>query len=207
MCLFQIIKDVLESLASIATVAGVGAAIYYGRLGLEAWKSQVKGAADHELSRRVLVLLYKYQAAMSRLRSPVSTSHDFKLRDGETPDPDFEVERFNQMCRGFDRKWDSLSAVRLELDGALLECRALWGESMDELFDSIDGLENEWYMCMLLYIRSNSPMISKEGRLKWSEELNKRKNVLHDDGGVDEFRQRFESSLSLVEAFLKSKLA
>lgn len=202
----ELTNEELDALSSIATLMSVFVAVHFGRRGLAVWRAQIVGTVDHELARRALVLLYRYKSKMEVLRSSTTTSYEYGLRQGERPGPDFEVERFNQLCRGFDHRWQRLCEVRSELDVAFLECRAVWGDPIDRLFDAVHLLESEWYMAMVLFIRANSPNVSREERKKWSEILLEKGDVVYEKAENDPFKLKFNKEVLLVEEYLKSKL-
>ncbi|PTP08327.1 hypothetical protein CWN86_09490 [Vibrio splendidus] len=54
----------------IVSILGTLGALVIGYLGLLTWKKQLKGTHYFDLSKRTLILLYKYRAAIKSVRQP-----------------------------------------------------------------------------------------------------------------------------------------
>lgn len=71
-----IAKDIILTLAAIAgsTTAVIGS--YVAVKGLNTWKRQIGGQSDHNLSKNLLISIFKYRDAINSLRRPFMSSHE-----------------------------------------------------------------------------------------------------------------------------------
>lgn len=52
---WSLTKDVFSIFGTVISAVTVGVAIYFGRAGLHTWRKQLRGSADHDLARRLLI--------------------------------------------------------------------------------------------------------------------------------------------------------
>ncbi|MCH4558251.1 hypothetical protein ACVILI_003869 [Mesorhizobium sp. USDA 4775] len=66
------IQSLLASVQTIATIIATGGGTYFAFAGLHAWKREMKGRRDIELSQHVIALFYEAEEKVGELRSPMS---------------------------------------------------------------------------------------------------------------------------------------
>ena len=104
-----LIKDLILSGAAIT-----GALI--ANKGLTTWKRQLKGNSEYELSRRILVTLYKYRDVINGVRHPIIWSY-------EMPTPSEEESKnmtpsqvaFYGTHKNYIARWEKVQAERRSL--------------------------------------------------------------------------------------------
>jgi hypothetical protein len=206
--MFSVLKDWAVPLTTI--IAGsVGS--YVALAGLSTWKRQLKGQTDHDLARRLLVILYRYREAIRGVRHPAMFIH-------EHPEPpEIQRARMNQdqirhygERQAYQNRWNKVQDHRLELDADLLEAEALWGgELRNEIFPGLFSLEWELFTA----VRHNLEMRDPDGSQDVKEAIRKISNrreemeVLYDSlNKEDDFSQKIAAAIAKIENYLKPKL-
>jgi hypothetical protein len=83
--------------------------------GLHTWRRQLKGSYDFELSRRLLLSVYKCRDALQSARNPfVQPSESDRDRD------DWEVS-------AYENRWKAVAEPMSELRSSVLESEVSWG--------------------------------------------------------------------------------
>ena len=115
-----LLKDVLLGGAAIT-----GA--FIANKGLTTWKRQLSGNSEYELSRRILVTLYKYRDAINGVRNPFIWNYEMP-----TPPEDqlkkmtpLQVSFFGTQ-KAYEARWESVQIERRNLYVHLLEAEAIW---------------------------------------------------------------------------------
>jgi hypothetical protein len=118
--LVTLAKDLILSGAAI-----VG--IYVAIKGLCTWQRQLKGQSEYELSRRILVSLFKSRDAISGLRRPAMGTPELPTPpDSEAKGMSSDQIRFYRVSKAYQARWDKVLRERTGLDADLLEAEALW---------------------------------------------------------------------------------
>jgi hypothetical protein len=209
MALLPVIKDwVMPLITVIATAVG----IYVALAGLSTWKRQLKGQADHDLARRVLVTLYRYREAIKGLRNPAMSGNEFPLppeaeRNGMS---DAQIRYFG-LSSAYQNRWLHVRDARIELDTSLLETEALWGDELrSKMFAEVFSLEWSLLVAVRHHLQLNDPNENEETKRVIGKMADERGEtwVLYDslekDG--DQFSRSFAGAIKKVEDFLQPKL-
>jgi hypothetical protein len=104
------------------TMFAAGVAVYVGLTGLQTWQRQLRGNAEYDLARRVLVSVYKLRAAINNCR----------LIEVEM---DSEIVDITKKIH--DSLFDKLDEAQADLDVELLEGEAVWGSEPDYRYNVI----------------------------------------------------------------------
>jgi hypothetical protein len=199
---FTVIKDLIVAGAAItAAIVAVK--------GLDTWRRQLKGHSEYELSRRILVTLFKYRDAVNDVRHPAMWNY-------EIPKPSDEVKesmdagqiRFYGTSKAYQARWEKVQDERTSLYADLLEAEAIWGDDLNNHFKDVFGLQHELFTNIRLYLELINPEVpehSKEAIRKVDE--NKR-DIMYDNLGEepDEFKSDLITAIKKIEVYLKPKL-
>ena len=200
----SIAKDII-----VAIAAFIGACVAIA--GLSTWRRQLKGQADHELARRILVSLYRYRDAINGVRHPA-------MMAGEFPEPsesqrahktDAQI-RFSALSNAYGNRWQRVQTQRVALHADLLESEALWGaELKTKEFSPIFSLEWELQVCVRNYLIQCDPDEREERKTAIAKLSRDKRDVLYDslEPGGDEFSKALADAMGAVETYLKPKLA
>lgn len=201
-------KDVFSVIGTLVSAAGVGLAFYVGLAGLSTWRRQLKGASDHELSRRALIELYRYREAIERARSPVMFEHETALSSEEANGKGFSQKNHLGKQKGYQARFERISKAREPIHATILDCEAVWGTQLGELFKALFKLQHEFWTYVECHLIATDPDNDEDYRRAYRDVIKNRRDVLFDtmDDVGDDFRQDFNASLAKIEVYLKAKL-
>jgi hypothetical protein len=195
-------KDLILSLVAI-----VGATVAVKGLGT--WQRQLKGRSEYDLSRRLLVSLYKYRDAIYEVREPAMLGYEMpKPPDDEAEQMQPEKIRFYGTSKAHQARWNKVQHERAEMYADLLEARALWGDELEKLFRVNFELEHELFIYLRSYLILMDPETEAE-RKEAIQRINaKRRDVMYDDmdDEGDEYKKEFTAGIESIEKYLKPKL-
>lgn len=198
----EFVKDLI-----LTCVAIIGAVVAI--MGLSTWQRQLKGRTEYDLSRRLLVSLFKYRDAINFVRYPV-------MWENEMPSPSEEAEkisddqrRFYGTSKAYQKRWDKVQNERTNLYADLLEAEALWGDELKELFKVIYDLETELGSYIRYYLVIISPETHEAKKDSIQRLLTKKRDVMYDDLSQeeDDFKKEFRGGVEKIEKYLKPKLS
>lgn len=106
---FEVIQEVILTLTPVV-------AIIIALAGLNTWRRSLKGSYDFELSRRLLLSIYKSRDALRAARNSF-------LQIGEA-----EKHRSDWEASAYERRWATVVEAMTELRAAILESEVSWGE-------------------------------------------------------------------------------
>ncbi|EOD5227262.1 hypothetical protein ACJXBB_003452 [Vibrio cholerae] len=184
----------------IVAILGTFGALVIGALGLLTWKKQLKGTHYFDLSKRTLILIYKYKAAINNVRKPFYLPNEMRNEQGE-----YQLSIFERHCNAYNYRWEQVNTVRNLLDAELLECSAIWDDLPIQILNQLYQHETILASCTRHHLEHLDPNSSDEVvdfALK-----NRDINVLYDTGDVNEFTETLNELVSRLEIFFKGKLA
>ncbi|MBV1865314.1 MAG: hypothetical protein KUG74_12910 [Rhodobacteraceae bacterium] len=188
----------------VIAIAAVAAAIA-AFLGLNTWKNQSLWHADRELSRKILIALYRYRDSLYYVRHPAMLASEME------PDKDQEPvngsnERNQGVINAYVKRWGKLGVRSNDLDALLIEADAVWGSELSQKLLKLKELERELFGYVRLYLDSHfrgDTSLAASHR----EILREKRDILFDTlNEEDEFRRDFVDSMKPIEAYLKVKL-
>ncbi len=201
MAWLEIAKDIAVCLA--ATIGAVAAI-----LGLNTWKRQNKGQLNQDLSRRILVGLFKYRDSVYGVRYPAMWSHEMPIPpDDESKSMNPDQIRFYGVAKAYQGRWDKVSAQRASLYADLIEAEAIWGERLRELFKVLFSLEHELFMSIKIYLETTNPDTPELRRSALTEIIRSHRDIMYDglsDNG-DDYKNDFTNGVREIEKYLKPK--
>lgn len=190
-----------------------GIAIYaatIARKGLSTWNRQLRGSAEYDLARRILMCTYRLREAIAVVRHPGI------FRSEQPPPPDEVAANMNELqkrhygiVKAYEDRLQKLTIVRDELDAELLEAEALLGNDLLMAFEGIFGLQTILQTTVFYYLSACNPAESPASRRIYQESYEKRGGVLYrtfSPDEPDEFRDQVHAEIRRVESILKSHL-
>ena len=199
---FEISKNIV-----LAVAAAIGA--YVAFKGLGTWQRQLKGQFEYELSRRILVSLFKYRDAINGVRNPVMWGGEMPVPPSEERGKmDYEQIKFYGLSKTYQARWDKVTEQRSALHADLLEAEATWGKELNPKFENIFKLENELVRAVSQHLRISNPATSDQLRESISRSISNRRDILYDESyeSPDDYKKDFLNAVSEVETYLKTKL-
>ena len=108
----QVISVSKDIVLAVAAITGSVVAV----MGLDTWKRQLRGHSEYELSRRILVSLYKYRDAINGVRHPAMLSYEMPEPPDEIIDSmNREQIRFFGISHAYQKRWDKVQDVKATL--------------------------------------------------------------------------------------------
>jgi hypothetical protein len=205
---WSLTKDAFSIVGTVVSACGVIAAIVFGRIGLSTWRRQAKGSNDHELSRRILLELYRYKEAINRARYPSFYKHEMNDEVEVVGNIDYQVMRFRRLAKMYERRLDEIIVCRSELGVSLVEGNALWRDALTPMFEEIEALELQLFQYINTYLYSINPEVPVVTREACQQQLGGMPDVLYDDLSKegDDYRKKMEVCIDRIRFFLVSKM-
>ena len=205
--LFEIItlfKDVL------LTCVGVTGAIVAVK-GLGTWQRQLKGQSEYELSRRLLVTLFKYRDSIDCVRHPAIWAYEMPSPPEEEAEKMSKAQiRFYGTSNAYQARWNKVNAERTTLYTDLLFAEAIWGQQVKQLFKKLFDLEHELYTQIRQYLEIINPDTSDVYRHALEKIYHVKREIIYDmsidSEDNDDFKNDMLTAIEKIEEYLKPKL-
>ena len=200
-------KDVAAVTGSAAGLCTVIAGVVFGCLRLITSKKQLRGTVNHEMSRKLLISIYTFEATLNAARdigmrlselSEEEASHVKGLL-AESKRYAFTYSLYRTRLNTID---NSLAPVRAHL----LEARALWGQEVEGLVNALIAMKDEWWTVARRYASAMNPAEDIDTRERYAKAWIENKGILYIDGPDNAFGLRFKERLAEVEVFLRTKM-
>lgn len=112
----------MDLVLSSAAITGAVVAVK----GLGTWQRQLKGQSEYELSRRILVSVFKYRDAINGVRNPVMWAYEMPSPpEEEAVKMSREQIRFYGTSKAYQARWDKVQTEKASLYADLLEAEAI----------------------------------------------------------------------------------
>jgi hypothetical protein len=203
----------IEIIELFLNIILVGAAVTGARVavkGLNTWRDQLKGQHEYELTRRILVALYKYRDAISELRNPVLYGHELVIPPEKNEKNMSEDKKsFFETTGAYQARYNKVKAERVSLLADLLEAEAIWGSQVKLLCQELYKLEEELFFCIWLSLGKVNPNTSDADKLFIRELTKNNRNIMYApliEDKPDEFRNEMNSAIQEIERYLKPML-
>ncbi|MBC8783640.1 hypothetical protein [Pseudomonas fluorescens] len=205
---WAITKDVFSIVGTVVSAIGVFLVFCIGLAGLVTWRRQLKGTADHDLARRVLVDLYGYRECIKYVRSAHNWVKDTTLPENEVDGLSSSQIGYRGNLQAYGRRLESIKTKRVILGPALLESEAVWGTELKKLFESLYAFEFELETYVVMYLATLNPDEDRHMVDAYRSAISSRRDVLRyiESNEPDIFNDEFDSAIRLIEVFLKAKL-
>lgn len=195
-----------DLLVSGAAIAGVVVAFK----GLSTWRRQLKGKTEHDLSRRLLVTVFKYRDAIRGVRNPAMFSNEIpQPPDEKSKNMNQDQIRFYGIAEAYQARWDKVQDERVSLYADLLEAEAIWGVELKGLFKGLYDLQHELFTYIRRYLELCNPDVNPSRKDAIDRAQQKARDIMYGDFGDedDEFWKEFLAGIENIEKYLKPKLS
>ncbi len=175
--------------------------------GLSTWNRQLKGQHEYELSRRILVSLFKFRDVIFAVRRPPIWQHEMESPPDEEKRSEEYIRHYG-LSKAYQARWKKVLSEKTVLYTDLLEAEAIWGSELRNPFKKIFDLERELYSCVLRYLELLHPDTTKELKEELQKIHHDKRNILYDNLSEepDEYVKEFIAAVEEVELYLKPKL-
>ncbi len=202
----EIVSLVKDLILSGAAVTGAVVAIK----GLGTWQRQLKGQSEYELSRRILVSLFKYRDSINGVRNPAMIGYEMPTPpENESKSMSYEQISYYGTSKAYQSRWDKVQKERTNLYADLLEAEALWGKELNDLFKIIFDLERELFINIRNYLTVINPDTDNAMKEAMQKIRKSKRDIMYSDFGdeSDAYQKEFKTGVENIEKYLKPKLS
>jgi hypothetical protein len=193
------VHDLFEIFSSAATVV----AVIFAAFSFNDWRSQIKAQSDHDLARRLAVSMLKYKQSIQIAYSDAQFCVNHCLVGFEGLPPDLLKSVVDDMIR---RMSDNLSGLA-ELQGILLEVRALWGDKLPNSLDSLFNACQRFHGCVRLFSVASLPTAAFEQQDSFKTKIIQIGEIYKGEGWVEgKILNKAGELLQTADEIISSKL-
>lgn len=202
----EIVSLLKDLVLSGAAITGAVVAVK----GLGTWQHQLKGQSEYELSRRILVTVFKYRDAINGVRHPAMFAYEMP-----SPPEDLAAKmtpgqiQFYGTSKAYKERWRKVQTERTSLYADILEAEAIWGVELKVLFKNVFDLEHELFTRIRHYIELINPDTAEASKEAIRNIDKKARYIMYDDlsDEPDEYKKDLFSAIEQIEKYLKPKLS
>lgn len=203
----EIITTIKDLILAGVTITGAVVAVK----GFGTWQRQLKGQSEYEVSRRILVSLFRYRDAINSVRHPIILPYEMpRPSQEEAQTMGYEQIRFYGVSEAYQARWEKVQEQRTALYADLLEAEAIWGSSLNDLFKVVFNLEHELFTCIRQYLELINPDVTELSKDAISKIYEKKRDIMYDSldpDKPDDYKRDLLAAIEAIELYLKPKLS
>jgi hypothetical protein len=201
--LIEYTGTVADALSALANVSLVVAAV----LGFKAWKKQLTGSTEYDISRRLLKNVYRLRNAIQQVRVPMMLGFEFARPDREK-DTDPRGREHADHAFAYDRRFKAVADAGADLDVDLLEAEAIWTtEAIEPHRKTFNRLVGRLTLNVRRFLVHRYELESPDAK---AVDLNEVTAIVFRDsdadGTPDKFTQELDAAVLQMEKLLRPKL-
>ena len=197
---FSVTKDIVLTLTAVT-------GSYVAVRGLNTWKRQLSGQVNYNLSKNLLMGLFKYRDAINFVRYPIMTlTSDLLPEEGNRLNMNAEEIRFFSVCNAYGQRWKDVSEVSFQLYTHLTEAEAIWGDEISHIWKSVQEKEMQLHSAIREYLDLKNPNDSYSISDISQQEYMQLRRVICEGGRNDAFKKEFEDKLNKMISYIRGKL-
>lgn len=209
--LYEFIKLTLPEIMGALKDAIVTGAALTGAIiafkGLGTWKRQIDGQANYNLSKNLLVNLFKYRDAVYTVRNPFMSSQEMPLpSEEESKKLNDDGIRYHGLYKAYENRWNRVEEVQTDIYANLIEAEALWDEQLSNMWKVLQRKEKELLVHLKNYLILRSPHYERFDKEYLQEKQHQIHDAIFDAGDDDEFKKQFEAELNKMTSYIRTKL-
>jgi hypothetical protein len=182
--------ELISAVSDTITAVAATAAVIVAGIGLTTWIRQLHGTTEYDLSRRLLLQVYRVRDALKEVRRPfLAISEAGSVPDGAS----WEVA-------AYQNRWQRVRDAMLELQAIVLECEVLWGDSINPLLTKLDQ------HVRLLLAAVDIYMMAKQDPQFAEDFTREHRNTLYATSADDPYNAQLSRVVSGFEAYVKPHL-
>lgn len=198
--IFSYVKDSI-----LAATAITGAIIAFR--GVNTWRRQLNGQADHNLCKNLLVSIFKYRDAIRFVRNPFMSGSEQPSPPSEKINTMTEQEkRYYGISKAYAARWDKVIEAHAQVYAYLIETEALWGNEVKLMWEEIRKLESELLTALEHIIEAYDPNIPTHIKESSPDEIIKNRRTVYESYRTDTFRPALEGEITKIENYVRKKL-
>lgn len=197
---FSVTKDIVLTLTAVT-------GSYVAVRGLNTWKRQLSGQVNYNLSKNILMGLFKYRDAINFVRYPImALTSDLLPEEGSRLNMNEEEIRFFSVCNLYGQRWKDVSEVSFQLYTHLTEAEAIWGSEISNIWKSVKEKEMQLHSAIREYLDLKNPSDSYSISDISQQEYMQLRRIICEGGRNDAFKKEFEDELNKMISYIRGKL-
>lgn len=203
-------QQVLIIVKDVTTIVSLGIASIVAIWGLTTWKRQLKGTANYEVAKRLLMATYKLRNSLRAVRNPLilASEKNHALREINSDVKPTE-ENFNFECTRavYQIRWKPVIDAIDNLEISSLEAEAIWGPSIINEIVEIKKKPQELFVALYMYLQDldprSLPLFDNVSRIKFEQILYES----YDPKNMDTYSKELNNAVTNLERKVKQFLA
>lgn len=200
-------NEVAEIVKNLATSAAAIVAAVVAVLGLNAWRSQLRGKTEYDLARRFLRTVYRVRDAIQSVRAPVMLTGEVEAAVEEAGLSFDEVEPGARTVIAYERRWQRFREAWSDLELERLEAEVLWGIEALSGLQALRKCSSKLFAALHQHSRLQTRALPYgEKDLERQERIDETLYYTSDDPNVDTFTGALQAAVAELEVSIKPKL-
>lgn len=172
--------------------------------GLNTWKRQISGQSDYNLSKNLLISIYKYRDAINSVRSPfveypAPTEEDLKNMNRDEAN-------FKGVFNVYEKRWEAVREQSSNIYANLIEAEALWDKKLSEMWKGVKKKEVKLYLQLRNFLTISNPKVKDYQKEHLNKKLEEIHQAIYDIGEEDQFRNEFEHEIEKMTNYIRDKI-
>lgn len=183
----QVIKDLVTILATcIATWIAI--------TGIKAWKKQLKGKTEYEISRRYLKAVYRVRDSIKYVRNPFVPVEEImsSLKKNGLSELDYNDNKKTNRAV-YSERWKKVIEAASDLDVELLDVEVSWGKEAIEIKSKLQECITNLFVNLKIFLEEN-------------DYGNDVRDSIYSVGEGDEFNKKLNDAVREIEDYLRPHL-
>lgn len=183
------IEPVISLTDLITTIAAIGGLIV-AAIGLSTWKKQLRGTAEYELAKRLMLEVYQLRDALRSVRNPFLSTAEGNEDDTEDT---WEITAYS-------KRWESVREVLTRFQVTSLEAEVVWDDATKQPSKEMHKLIRELNATLSAFVRQ------KKNKSLSNDFYKNHDDTLYDKGDDDKYNTTLNEAVKNYETVLKPHL-
>jgi len=132
----------IQAIKDIAGIIAPFLALLIAWRGLSTWRRQLHVTRNSDLAKRILVALYKVEAAIDDIRCPIV---NVIIPKGEEREPKALEQNW---AKQYEEKWHRLTDILADLQAGIIEAKAIWDRDFPDITKDLFVCISELHDCL-----------------------------------------------------------
>ena len=187
-----------------AGIVGATAAV----LGLRSWSRQTRSIVNYDLSKALLIEVYRLRESIQSVRSPFVLAEEMAVPEEQIKKATTDgIRQAMQAGYAYQRRWEPISDCQAKLFAMMTEAEVVWGSgsNLRDRFNDIMQPVRELWAALLMHM--DDLRTGRDVRLS-DEQRTKRDAIVFGFGGTtdDEYLARLNKAILAFESIVKAQI-
>ncbi|MNF70528.1 hypothetical protein D3C84_524390 [compost metagenome] len=192
-----------SSLAEIITAIAAITGAITAAIGVNTWRSELKGRAEFDAARNLMRSIYKSRQCIASIRSPFIFANEFPDEYKTTSSSRTPEQEANGYAHVFKKRWEPLSPAIEEIELNMIEAEILLGKDVAQATKEFMQHVRRLQVSIETFIEEKASHIEPTDK---SFSITLRRDIFDSKSKDNELSQSFESSVSSLERLMVKHL-